>query len=200
MSQFLEDFASELGVEASEQSELPDVLSIPSLSLEFDLRNLDELPLLREENRMKFLTSLRSVYRRSPSVDSIRTDTSTVHMHLKEGHELVVSFSLDNEYNHSIQSATLDPSYPCFQDAVEYAISRNDVALLAYQAISGLYASQRLHREMERLQETAIVTSQDDRTVEIVFPGEVEMTCKIPTLYPNVEMGRGVESVDVWTD
>lgn len=193
-SQFLQTLASELGVEASEQADLPDILSIPSLNIEFDMRKVDELPLLREENRMKFLAALRNVYRRSPSVSSIHTDLSTIHMHLKEGNDLVVSFSLNDEYAHSIQSATLEPSYPCFQNAIEYAISRNDVGLLVYQAISGLYASQRLHLEMERLQEKAVVTSEDDRSVEIVFPEEVEMTCMIPALYPNVEMERGVEN------
>ena len=194
LSQFIQALASELGVEASEPSDLPDILSIPSLNIEIDIRNVNELPLLREENRMKFLTSLRNVYRRSPSVSSIHTDPSHIHMHLKEGNDLDVSFSLNDESAHSIQSATLDPSYPCFQKAIEYAISRNDVALLVYQAISGLYASQRLHAEIESLQEKAIVTSEDDQTMEIVFPEEVEVTCLIPALYPNVEMEKGVES------
>ena len=68
------------------------------------------------------------------------------------------------------------------------------MALLVYQTISGLYASQRLHAEIESLQEKAIVTSEDDQTMEIVFPEEVEVTCLIPALYPNVEMEKGVES------
>lgn len=200
LSQFIQTLASELNVEASDQSELPDTLSVPSLNIELDIGKLNELPLQREESRMKFLSSLRSIYRRSSSVDSIRTDSSTIHLHLKEGHNLDVSYVLNDQSGPIIQSATLDPSYPCFQDAIEYAISRNDVSLLAYQAISGLYASQRLHREMDRLQEKAVMTSEDDRTVEIVFPEEVEITCLIPALYPNVKIGKRDSTLDVWTD
>ena len=185
LSQTIHSIASNLNVVAPEESTIPEVVSIPSLNVDIHMHDIDETLLVHLEGQLKFLSSLRAVFKRVRSVDSIRAEGSFLNIHFKEGRDLRVEI-IDEENQIRIQSAVLEPSYPCFQAAIEYALSRNDIGLLSQQTITGLYASQRLHKEVETLKEKATITTEDDVTMHVRYADGTEIMCSIPVMYPNV--------------
>ncbi|KAK8796605.1 hypothetical protein WA588_000734 [Blastocystis sp. NMH] len=180
------------------QTDIPEVssIAIPSLSMTVDLSPLNEDRIVKGENALDYLTKLRAVYKRVSSVQSIAMKDSSLQLTMMEGYTVSVSLKVDSLNHYTITSATIEPSYPCFQKAIEYSIERNDIGLLADQTIYALYASKRLHKELEGLTDKAVITTDDDVHLTMTFKQGTVVKITIPEIYPNTFGMLKIDSVE----
>ena len=184
-----------------------DVSHISYNSLDFNLDLLDSVYLEKRENDLHFLQSLRTTMKKVRSVDTINMSHQQVFIHFKEDLDLEVSLNTDEKNQYVIQSAIvlivgvidvqLKPSFPCFDEAIAYAIQRNDIELLVWsseeyftlqtsQTIYALYAHKRLVSEVDDLLEKAVIENEDDVHMRAVFKDGTSIKFKVPAIYPNV--------------
>lgn len=109
-----------------------DFIAVPEVDMLVDLRLLNEDTMLKGQNAIAFLTQLRGIYKKTTSTEKISLKGDVLELQMKEGYTVTVRVHVDAANHYSIVSATVDPSYPCFQEAIEYSIKRNDIQLLVF--------------------------------------------------------------------
>ena len=109
-----------------------DCIAIPAVDMIVDLKLLNEDYMLKGQNAIAYLNQLRGIYQKTTSTESISLKGDVLELRMKEGYIVTVNVHADAANRYSIVSATIDPSYPCFQEAIDYSIKRNDIQLLVF--------------------------------------------------------------------
>ena len=107
-----------------------DFIAIPDVDMIVDLKLLNEDYMLKGQNAIAYLNQLRGIYQKTTSTESISLKGDVLELRMKEGY--IVTVNVHADAANSIVSATIDPSYPCFQEAIDYSIKRNDIQLLVF--------------------------------------------------------------------
>ena len=93
------------GVSSSDS--YPTVLKVPALGMSFDLSVLNDPLLVEKENEASFLMSLRSIFNRVKSVDTVAMLGNEVSIHMKEEYDLKVVVERDANHAVTLKSATV---------------------------------------------------------------------------------------------
>lgn len=109
-----------------------DFITIFDLDMTINLKLLNEEYMLKGRNAVDYLIQLREIYKKTTSTESITFKGDVLELRMKEGYTVAVKVYSDATNHYSIVSATVEPSYPCFQEAIDYAIKRNDIQLLVF--------------------------------------------------------------------
>lgn len=85
----------------------PAIINVPKLGMSFDLSVLNDHLLLEKENDATFLSSLRSIFKRVNSVDTVAMMGNEVSIHMKEEYDLKVVVEQDANHAVTLKSATV---------------------------------------------------------------------------------------------